>query len=297
MNQRHISIFRERFVNREDAYYRRWAYGDNYGYRAVYAPVTASLICAHLVGKITLALPAIDVNGLCKWCAWDSDTEDGNLEKIESTLLTLGWHSIREAHRPGRAGHLWLLFDFAVAARDVILFGRQISERTGIPRGTIEFFPKQASAEKLGGALRLPLSAHRKPGAGNCIGWFETVPKDVHSQLEWFSLQPLNPGKRISEIAQMPFKENHSLTRRSYHYQRNTGAISRVTFDLAISRINAKPGSNGWWSGHCPIISAHHNGDRNPSLGIKRAEDGGAIVKCWNDCLPKDIYDRLRRQK
>lgn len=296
MNPTHISIFRERFVHREDAYYRQWAYSDNYGYRAVYEPVIPSLIRDHLSGKITVAVPAIDANGLCKWCAWDSDNEDGNLEKIESTLLILGWHSIREARRIGRAGHLWLLFNFAVAARDVILFGRQISERAGIPHGAIEFFPKQASAEKLGGALRLPLGAHRKPGAGNCRGWFEAVPKDVHSQLEWFSLQPLNPSNRISEIAQMSFKENHSLTRRSYCYQGNTGAFSRVTFDLAISRTNAKPGSNGWWSGHCPIVSAHQNGDRNPSLGIKRAEDGGAIVKCWNDCQPKDIYDRLREQ-
>ena len=111
MNPELITTFGSRFINHTGAYYRQWSNGTEYGYVAVYQVPTVGIISSHLKGNITISVPALDENNNGRWLCFDSDKEDGNLDKLDSFLRQWGWQTIREGRRPGRDGHLWLLFD------------------------------------------------------------------------------------------------------------------------------------------------------------------------------------------
>ncbi len=196
------SLFLDRFVNRTDVYNRQWCQGEDFGYAATYEPVTLDLITQHLLGAVTLSLPALSSESTCKWVAWDSDAADGAIDALADVLQSHGWHAIREAKREARDGHLWVLFDKPVPSVHAIRFGACFERAAGIAKGSIEFFPKQPRAAKVGSALRAPLGIHRKPSAGNCRGWFEGPALNVVAQLEWLAAQPLNSAAALVAYAE-----------------------------------------------------------------------------------------------
>ena len=69
-------------------------------------------------------------------------------------------------------------------------------------------------------------------------------------------------------------------------------ANSTPSFDdvhAALERMGRRLKQSGeWFNTNCP---AHE--DRNPSFGLKRANDGGAITKCQAGCKHADILDSL----
>lgn len=70
-----------------------------------YQPVSPHLVQKHIVGEITCAWAAISGAGTSKWLCFDSDTDEGELNKLEEFLRRHNWRVIREGRRPGREGH------------------------------------------------------------------------------------------------------------------------------------------------------------------------------------------------
>lgn len=191
-----------RFVNRQDAYALQYTVGSGCGYRVVYSPVSDFLFDQHLAGFVTLAVPAIDASGLSRWCCFDSDRDDGSLDRIHRLLREHRWHGVREGQRPGRAGHLWAFFDNALPAADLRLFGHRLIESAGVNAADIEFFPKQEGpGAKARSLVRLPLGIHRKPEAEGLRGWFRDAPQSLAEQIEYIDQQPFNPTAPILEAA------------------------------------------------------------------------------------------------
>lgn len=196
------------FVNRTDAYATQEIVRGTCQYFSKYAPVTPQLFEAHLAGDITLGLHAIDRNGLSKWCCFDSDTEDGSLERIEEWLLKHHYRCHREGQRPGRAGHLWLFFERPIPAADVRLFARRVASLAG-SAAKIEIFPKQDNPTwdpannryKASSAVRLPLGVNRKPDAGGERGWFADAERNLLSQIFLLECLKPNPTEPIIEAA------------------------------------------------------------------------------------------------
>lgn len=192
-----FNIFFDYFVNLSDRYARQMADGS---YRVIQEPVTPELVQDHLAGKLTLALPSLDTSGMCKWCAWDSDTANRDLFRIENVLLQIGFYPLREGGRSGRDGHLWLFFDNKVPAANLIAFDKEIKSHAKV--ADMEFFPKQASFNKSPNPLRAPFGINRKPEARGSIGWFEACPdKDAAAQLQWLAQQKKNSSLKLDSLA------------------------------------------------------------------------------------------------
>lgn len=120
--------------------------------------------------------------------AWDADTDSGDIERIAKVLAEFGLQSHREAVRPSRDGHLWLFLDESILAADALRFNEEVLCHAGVPVSGVEFFPKYPTAIS---GLRGPLGIHRKPGAGNCRGWFEDAEHTLDKQLDLLAkLQP-----------------------------------------------------------------------------------------------------------
>lgn len=96
----------QRFVNRTDAYSVQTVVDGKLQYYSQYLQLTANLFDAHLMGAITLGVPAVNGQGLSRWCCFDSDKVDGALDKIHKVLFEYGWHALREGARIGLDGHL-----------------------------------------------------------------------------------------------------------------------------------------------------------------------------------------------
>jgi hypothetical protein len=254
-----------------------------------YEPVTPVVITRHLKGEITASWCAVDENFRSRWLCFDDDGDGGQLDKLQSFLQLNDWHVIREARRPGRGGHAWLLFDQPVEAQLLIWLGDAMMKLSGV-KG-LERFPKYPAGLS---QVRGPLGTHRKPGANGAIGWFEGVEQNLSSQLKWLAEQPLNSAACAVKQAQLnrpviiPKRES-----RNFSSDRRRSA-SIVSFECAVARTHAKPGSNGWWHGHCPLVSNHSNGDRCASLGIIRREDGSAAVRCHAGCEKHAILMALK---
>lgn len=205
----HLKIFTERLLNRTDIYFQQWRFRDQtvfrYGYRCIdpsrdgYLPLDAQRIQQHLNGSITLSTVALDDCGLSKWACWDSDHEDGALDKVEILLKQLGFFPLREAKRPGRDGHTWLFFDAPVPTSQLIRVDKELRAQVGKAAAAIEFFPK--SSVRLS-QVRMPLGINRKPEANGARGWFDLAPHSIPEQLKWFSAQPLNEAAKWQRIAQ-----------------------------------------------------------------------------------------------
>src|ERR1700679_2479349 len=133
-----IDFYISRFINRQDVWFKQWvgrdghgSYAsqdpgmDTHGGRFPYEPVTAQLIRRHFAGELTCAWPALDEQKCCKWLCFDSDVDDGALDRLEQFLRSseVNARPIREGRRPGRDGHLWLFFDHPVPAQKLIVLG------------------------------------------------------------------------------------------------------------------------------------------------------------------------------
>jgi hypothetical protein len=288
-----IATFTNRFINHVGAYYKQRSNGTGYAYTAVYEPITDGLIQRHLGGYITIAVPALDENNNGRWIMFDADNENGALNKLGYFLDQWCWHTIHEGRRKGRDGHLWLLLDAPIAGEHLCNLASAILKLAGIQDSGIEIFPKQAKIpNKLGSAARLPLGIHRKPGADNSRGLFEScLSKDIESQLAWLSQQPLNNANVAIELAKEHSPINLPPIKR---YVSNMRSDKLITFDAAVKLTSAKQGVGGWWLGHCPTTK-HKNGDRHASLSIREGSDGVAVFNCFCGCTANEIASCLRR--
>lgn len=280
-----VALFLSRFLNQGVGYYQQVVY-PRFKYQAIHEPVTPELIRQHLAGEITIGLPAVNADGLSKWCCFDSDNESGDLSRIESVLQENAWHSIRCCRRQGKEGHLFLFFDKPVIAADLRLFGQEILAISGA-NPELEFFPKQDKPTTLGNPIRLPLGIHRKEGANNQRGWFEGVEQDVNAQLAWFAQQPLNNPAAIKEIAnQVRQREKLKLRplRVSISDQKCTGVQTPI-LDLIPAFKRSLVG--GQWITQCPVCADEGHDKSGDNL---RISGDGKKFCCWYGGQPGKIH-------
>ena len=150
--------------------------GRHYYYRPIDAdgktalPLTGKTIGEHLEGKTTIGLYAINpTTQRCKWVAIDADYEN-SLEH----LLKLQWE-LRNDHieaaleKSRRGGHLWILAEAPLLAKDCRTYIYNLALRlklpvkgVGLPEG-IEVFPRHDTlkSEEFGNAIRGPLGIHQ----------------------------------------------------------------------------------------------------------------------------------------
>ncbi len=199
-----IEIYINRFINRTDKWGRQWVnrertrYGyayqspdmDTKGGRNLYEAVTPALVHRHLAGQLTCAWSATDENGSSKWLCFDSDVDDGALDALHEFLTSCGWQVIREGRRPGRDGHLWLLFNAPIPSKLLIELGKSMMVFAKVTH--LECFPKTASGYS---QVRGPLGINLKPEAEGARGLFDGVAPNLRDQLEWLAAQPLNRAK------------------------------------------------------------------------------------------------------
>ena len=290
-----IQAYIDRFINPTDSWYRQIEH--NYIHfkpemkdsRYEYVPVTSRLVRAHIAGRVTVAWPLLDANYYGKYLAFDSDLLDGQLDRLQDAWLEHDWHILRTKGRSDRDGHLFICFDKPMEAKYLIRLADVMMKYAGITG--LERFPKNAESQS---QLRGALGINKKIEAKKARDWFVGPPHDIHEQLQWLIEQPLNSAAEAIELAKnrRPIELPPVLLKRAN--KSLTGAANKITFETAITMTGAKAGSSGWWYGHCPA-SGHKNGDRNPSLSIKEADDGGAIVKCWAGCKPKDVYAYMEK--
>jgi hypothetical protein len=206
-----LSEFALWFVNRRE-YYLQSAYataGDYEKKAAAYYRVNASLkeenIASHLCGIHTLGLYTIDPDSnSCKWFCLDVDYDgsEKDLRAIEEEMKLDGLSPAYENSR--RGGHLWLLCDEPLPAKDGRIYLYNLLDNLGFPirgargnREGVEVFPKQEILKEgqFGNGVRGPLGIHRKvkerfwfrdaePNLASQFSYLRSLPRVTRSKLE-----------------------------------------------------------------------------------------------------------------
>jgi hypothetical protein len=111
--------------------------------------LTCEITAKHLEGRVTIGLYAINPQTQrCKWVAIDADYEDSleHLLKLQWELKGDGIEAALEKSR--RGGHLWILAETPLLAKDCRIYVHNLAARlklpvkgTGLPEG-IEVFPR-----------------------------------------------------------------------------------------------------------------------------------------------------------
>jgi hypothetical protein len=284
-----IEIYIDRFVNRTDIWGKQWidyrleppeaqyAYQkpdmDTKGGRFTFEPVTLELVQRHFAGSVSCAWSAINLKGCSRWLCFDSDIDDGSLDRLESFLNSHGWHVIREGRRPGRAGHLWILFDKPVQADLLIILGDTMLALAGVkpiskkyPKG-IERFPKSANRYS---QVRAPLGINLKPEANGARSWFDGVEHNLQSQLEWLALQPLNRAEDATREAlkHSPKQGNENFRRMSPSKQSGHFPI------LDYVQVRSESGS---MVAQCPLCADEGHDRHQDNLKIR---SDGSVFCC-----------------
>ena len=147
-----IDDYYKRFVVRTDAYYLQTPEGK---YNARYEVITPDHLAKHLAGEITIAFPAVDKKGLCKWICYDDDnclpeSESGVLELIEELLCSAGYSCVREGRRQivdkFKQGHLWIMLKEPIEAKLARAWTKWVLKQIGLPERVtkLDIFPRQA---------------------------------------------------------------------------------------------------------------------------------------------------------
>jgi len=285
-----IDVYISRFINRTDEWFRQWfsddgsrgGYArehsgkDTKGGRYPYEPVTAQLIRRHFAGDVTGGWPAIDDQKCSRWLCFDSDVDDGQLDKLESCLREWLAHPLREGRRPGRDGHLWLFFDQPVKASQLITLGDAMMKEAGV--ANLERFPKSASGFS---QVRGPLGINLKPDAGGARGWFDGVEQDVREQLLWLEAQPLNTAKSAIKCAEL-HKRRPTPTKK-YHGHRSSAKKFVNILDLITDYKHV--GDEIMTA--CPVCEREGHDKQGNNLHI--SADGEKFC-CWYGSQPGKIH-------
>lgn len=287
-----IQIYMDRFINRTDIWAKQWIKyeegdeGERIAVEARYAsqepnmntffgrypyePVTPGLILRMFDGKVSCAWPAVDQNGDCRWLCFDSDEDNGDMDKLEKHLLQWRLSVVREGRRPGRAGHLWLFFDQPVPAEKLMILGDALMKLAGI--APMERFPKGEGINQVRG----PFSINLKPEAEGVRGWFDGCPeRDFRKQLEWFAEQSLNSSEDAIREAD---KWAHIFPTNNRAPARKLSFVPDSTdFDIREYVHFTPDGKN--LQGRCPLCAAE-GGDRHRD-NLKASADGSKFT-CVN---------------
>lgn len=307
-----IEVYRSRFVNRRDVWFRQWI--DNQGrcqYAAMkpgsnrYEPVSASLIAAHLNGSVTISWPAVNEDGYSKWCCWDSDHASGHIARISDVLQRWGFTTLRESIRTDRDGHLWLFFDRVLPAEHLIRLNREVLHFAEVPLKSVanpngvEFFPASSTRHS---QVRGPLGIHRKPEAANIRGWFQGAEQDVRAQIAWLGSQPLASSERWERMARALLEADFEK-QRSFKPKPRTERVRIKKRLVPIIQLAREAGlelrsQGSEYRTQCPCCADSGQDTHKDNLSIKR---DGTVFACLEGGLGaghsgKEIYAKLLQQ-
>lgn len=290
----HIEKFADLFSNRTDCFYEQIP--NQRRYRAIKTELEKKHFEQHLSGEMTLALPALSLEGTSKWLAWDSDFNDGELQMVQDFLESEGWICLRESKRHDREGHLWLVLDTPISSEMARRFAAEVNERLKTKR--LEVIPKQSKPGSMGSSLRLPLGINKKPGVWK-RGWFEGPSKNVQEQIEWLLNQPLNSAEQIELIAQELLERDRR--RRDHRFIITTTTSSSFTAPFCRNSdyrktdlLNSLPPTvsrrrcGNDWVLQCPVCEQEGHDKSKDNLRIKG--DDGTVFACWYGGQPGKIH-------
>lgn len=180
-----IRFFLELFRGREDVWAKQWVGKDGaHGYSPQYSAFDENVLKKHLSGELTVGVYIIRLDNTVNFFVLDIDIKKEVFEKTLQSQDTAREikRKMREFLRElirivsqffdfaieftgGRGVHLWFFLETPCEALEIYEFGKifinYISDK--IPSEfSVEFFPKQSSAEKLGNLVKLPLGVHKK---------------------------------------------------------------------------------------------------------------------------------------
>ena len=137
-----ISLFRKRFVHRDNVYavmcWHARQKRDNY-YDRVFGPLTDDVLTAHLQGEMTIAVFPTDIpTQTVKFCCWDVDSElEVDLLKVLAVCDRLNLSRVLERSGRGNRWHVWHFFDQPQPVREV----RKLAASCSLDG--IDFFPER----------------------------------------------------------------------------------------------------------------------------------------------------------
>lgn len=156
-----VEVLSRQFVQRWDMYPKQLPGGQ---YITVHAPLTRSLLAAHLRGTETLGVYLLDPESRAHFMVLDADNEPDRrrLEVVSQALSQFSCPSYLEASRRGT--HLWFFFDKSLEGEAVRRFGKGLLAYFNL--NAIELYPKQGRlhGDGPGSLIRLPFGIHRKSG-------------------------------------------------------------------------------------------------------------------------------------
>ena len=165
-----ISLFRQRFIQREDCYPLQIA-ANGGGYTVIREPITDAVIANHLQGNKTIGLYS-SADSTTKWLCIDIDTLDkSELRKVQRRVSQLEIPFLTEFS--GKKGyHIWIFFDKPYPNRIARALGQEISN-------THEIFPKQNHIEtgKLGNLVKAPMGKHQVTN-----NWCDFLDEDLNPE-------------------------------------------------------------------------------------------------------------------
>jgi len=252
----------------------------------------------HLEGEVTIGLYAINpANQRCKWVAIDAD-----YKSAMEDLLKLQYHLTQDKVEPAlemskRGGHLWILLETPLLAKDCRIYVHDLATRLGVPvKGSgladgIEIFPRHNAIGdgEFGNAIRGPLGIHR--GASRRY-WFYGADYTLEAQMAYLNrlrkltekeLQAFIAGKEMPVSASERRLESKPATGRP-------GRTGRAEFRILehVGKVR-KVGRN--YVGRCPSCaeSGHDRGGDNLAILIQDPR----FYKCWAGCTKEMIRAAL----
>jgi hypothetical protein len=255
--------------------------------------LTLADIRRHLAGEITLGIYAINSHTQrVKWMAIDADYRKAldDLLKLQYELQQDGIQAALEQSR--RGGHLWILFESPVLARNARVYVRHLAGKLSVqvkgagPTEGIELFPKQdrIDAGQFGNAIRGPLGIHR---AANRRYWFYGAAYDLEGQMTYLrSLRRVTETQLETLIAGLPVEEELPHSERSVAPFHSSRPHFRI-LDYVTPR--RRVGRN--WVTQCPSCAAAGRDRSRDNLAISVEEPHKYL--CWAGCTKEQIRAAL----
>ncbi|MBX5452171.1 MAG: hypothetical protein IRZ24_19060 [Thermogemmatispora sp.] len=295
----------ERLGGRRTAYAIQRADGR---YRCVHAPLTPTLLAAHLAGRLTLGHYVLDEQDCCCYAVVDADQLDGlqRLVALQQVLAAQGIPTSLEASR--RGGHLWLWLAQPTPAIQVRAWLRPLCSPN------LELYPKQDTASGYGSLIRLPLGVHRRSGrrypflVADGSQRLHPVGGNVYTQLSWWLEQPaavlpahLDSVAQTRPEARLPTPPVHAQASYSSPHARAT-LPARTSPILAwclardpLAVIGRYVLLDQHGRGRCPFGWHHHNGqDRHPSFKVFPHTPAGNCWYCYTWGRGGSLFDFFR---
>jgi hypothetical protein len=192
-----------------------------------------------------------------------------------------------------RGGHLWILAETPLLAKDCRLYVHNLAARlklpvkgTGLPEG-IEVFPRHDALKpgEFGNAIRGPLGVHQ---ADKKHYFFYGADYTLQAQMDYLKrLRGVSQAQMKTLVANMTMPEAFATrTNESFTPSNDAGNGFRI---LDYVRPHRKSGRNYW--AQCPSCAMQGHDRSGDNLAI--AIDEPRKYRCWAGCTREMIREAL----